>query len=132
MLSTDTSCEPYEDPAFDAFLSEAIDNGIIDQIEKMSIMQQELKDEKQRTERLAVQLRAAEGSVARVQIELLQLKNSLYAMQERIAYLEKEKTLEEEEEEEEEEEGGKEQVNVEVEVEEHEVCYKYPCPSSRT
>ena len=63
--------------------------------------------------------------MARVQIELLKLKNSLDIMRERIEYLEKEKVKEEEEEEEEEEEDkGKEQkVNAEDEDEGREVCY---------
>ena len=68
--------EIYEDPSFDAFLSKAIDDGVIDQLEKTSMLNLELQEGKKLTKQLAERLETAEYSVARLEESVHELQEA--------------------------------------------------------
>ena len=70
------SSQIYEDPSFDAFLSKAIDDGIIDQIEKTSALEQGLKEEKKLMTKLAGHVKTTESLVARLEESVHELQEA--------------------------------------------------------
>ena len=69
--------DDIESASFDAFLSEAIANGTIDQVEQLSKLQLELSDERRLTKLLSARLLATENSVARIETVLRAHEKSL-------------------------------------------------------
>ena len=71
------SGSPFESASFDAFLTEAIASGAIDQAEQISKLQLDLSEERRLTRQLSARLGAAESSVARIEGTLRTHEKSL-------------------------------------------------------